>query len=122
MSPHVMFVEDGCRLPYLRLILTSKVYEIISETPLVRAHNLSTKLGNDIWLKREDVHDVFSFKIRGAYNFMASLPDDHAWKGVISGSAGTVWRARLSSHRIQRLSGNHAQGVALSGSRLNIPC
>ncbi|KAJ7218025.1 tryptophan synthase beta subunit-like PLP-dependent enzyme [Mycena pura] len=90
---------------YLRLILTSKVYEIISETPLVRAHNLSTKLGNDIWLKREDVHDVFSFKIRGAYNFMASLPDDERWKGVITCSAG-----------------NHAQGVALSGSRLNIPC
>ncbi|KAJ7703150.1 tryptophan synthase beta subunit-like PLP-dependent enzyme [Mycena rosella] len=90
---------------YLRLILTSKVYEIIQETPLVKARNLSAKLGNDIWLKREDLHDVFSFKIRGAYNFMANLSDDERWKGVVTCSAG-----------------NHAQGVALSGARLGIPC
>ncbi|KAF7321370.1 Threonine dehydratase [Mycena kentingensis (nom. inval.)] len=90
---------------YVRLILRSKVYEIVSETPLVKARHLSARLGNEIWLKREDVHDVFSFKIRGAYNFMASLPDDERWKGVITCSAG-----------------NHAQGVALSGARLNIPC
>ncbi len=73
---------------YLRLILTSKVYDIIKETPLVRASSLSAKLGNDIWLKREDAHEVFSFKIRGAYNFMASLNDDERWKGVITCSAG----------------------------------
>ncbi|KIL66233.1 hypothetical protein M378DRAFT_186056 [Amanita muscaria Koide BX008] len=90
---------------YLRLILTSKVYEIIKETPLVFAENLSAKLGNDIWLKREDTHQVFSFKIRGAYNLMASLTDEERWKGVITCSAG-----------------NHAQGVALSGARLGIPC
>ncbi|KAF8345866.1 tryptophan synthase beta subunit-like PLP-dependent enzyme [Amanita rubescens] len=90
---------------YLRLILTSKVYDIIKETPLVHALSLSAKLGNDIWLKREDAHEVFSFKIRGAYNFMASLNDDERWKGVVTCSAG-----------------NHAQGVALSGSRLGIPC
>ncbi|KAJ6499938.1 tryptophan synthase beta subunit-like PLP-dependent enzyme [Mycena vitilis] len=90
---------------YLRLILTSKVYEIIKETPLVKARNLSARLGNDIWLKREDLHDVFSFKIRGAYNFMAHLPDEDRWKGVVTCSAG-----------------NHAQGVALSGARLAIPC
>lgn len=74
---------------YLRLILTSKVYEIIEETPLVKARNLSTRLGNDIWLKREDLHDVFSFKIRGAYNFMANLSDEDRWKGVVTCSAGT---------------------------------
>ncbi|KZT28978.1 threonine dehydratase I [Neolentinus lepideus HHB14362 ss-1] len=90
---------------YLRLILTSKVYEILKETPLVYAPNLSTKLGNQIWLKREDLQEVFSFKIRGAYNFMASLTDDERWKGVITCSAG-----------------NHAQGVALSGARLTVPC
>ncbi|KAJ6499257.1 tryptophan synthase beta subunit-like PLP-dependent enzyme [Mycena sanguinolenta] len=90
---------------YLRLILTSKVYEVIQETPLVNARNLSARLGNDIWLKREDLHDVFSFKIRGAYNFMANLPEEDRWKGVVTCSAG-----------------NHAQGVALSGSRLGIPC
>ncbi|KAJ3735739.1 tryptophan synthase beta subunit-like PLP-dependent enzyme [Lentinula guzmanii] len=90
---------------YLRLILTAKVYEVLTETPLVLATNLSAKLGNEIWLKREDLQEVFSFKIRGAYNFMACLSDEERWKGVVTCSAG-----------------NHAQGVALSGSKLNIPC
>ena len=65
---------------YLRLILTSKVYEILKETPLVLAANLSVKLGNEIWLKREDLQEVFSFKIRGAYNFMSSLSDEASMK------------------------------------------
>jgi threonine dehydratase len=48
------------RLPYhtpdyLRLICTSKVSEILKETPLILATNLSSKLGNQIWLKREDL-------------------------------------------------------------------
>ncbi|KAK7676849.1 hypothetical protein QCA50_011496 [Cerrena zonata] len=90
---------------YLRLILTSKVYEIVKETPLILCPSLSTRLGNQIWLKREDLQDVFSFKIRGAYNFMASLTEEERWKGVITCSAG-----------------NHAQGVALSGSKLGVPC
>lgn len=73
---------------YLRLILNTKVYEIIKETPLVLAKNLSAKLGNEIWLKREDLQEVFSFKIRGAYNFMASLTEEERWKGVVTCSAG----------------------------------
>jgi threonine dehydratase len=73
---------------YLRLILTSKVYDILKETPLVLATNLSAKLGNQIWLKREDLQEVFSFKIRGAYNFMASLTEEERWKGVVTCSAG----------------------------------
>jgi threonine dehydratase len=77
------------RPDYLRLILTSKVYEILKETPLVLATGLSTKLGNQIWLKREDLQQVFSFKIRGAYNFMASLTPEERWKGVITCSAGS---------------------------------
>ncbi|KAG8737560.1 hypothetical protein FRC12_017104 [Ceratobasidium sp. 428] len=93
------------RPDYLRLILTSRVYDIVQETPLVRAAGLSARLGNDIWLKREDLHQVFSFKIRGAYNFMAHLSPDERWKGVITCSAG-----------------NHAQGVAMSGASLGIPC
>ncbi|KAI0929916.1 hypothetical protein AcW1_008738 [Taiwanofungus camphoratus] len=90
---------------YLRLILTSQVYEILKETPLVLCPSLSARFGNQIWLKREDLQEVFSFKIRGAYNFMASLTEEERWKGVITCSAG-----------------NHAQGVALSGSKLGIPC
>ena len=73
---------------YLRPILTSKVYEIIKETPLVYCPNLSARLGNQIWLKREDLQEVFSFKIRGAYNFMASLSEEERWKGVVTCSAG----------------------------------
>jgi threonine dehydratase len=89
-----------CILPdntpdYLRLILTSKVYEILKETPLVFAQNLSAKFGNQIYLKREDLQEVFSFKIRGAYNFMASLSEDERWKGVITCSAGQYVRAFL---------------------------
>ncbi|KAJ8518287.1 hypothetical protein ONZ45_g4648 [Pleurotus djamor] len=98
-------LPDSKTPDYLRLILTSKVYEIVKETPLVLATNLSNKLGNQIWLKREDLQEVFSFKIRGAYNFMASLSEEERWKGVVTCSAG-----------------NHAQGVALSGARLGIPC
>lgn len=73
---------------YLRLILNAKVYDLIRETPLVRATNLSSKLGNEIWLKREDLQEVFSFKIRGAYNFMANLREEERWKGVVTCSAG----------------------------------
>lgn len=86
LSSHHLLPSN--RPDYLRLILTSKVYEIIKETPLVLATNLSAKLGNQIWLKREDLQEVFSFKIRGAYNFMASLSDEERWKGVVTCSAG----------------------------------
>jgi threonine dehydratase len=86
LAPHLL-LADGTP-DYLRLILNAKVYELIHETPLVRATNLSSKLGNDIWLKREDLQPVFSFKIRGAYNFMANLSEDERWKGVITCSAG----------------------------------
>ncbi|KAF8494639.1 tryptophan synthase beta subunit-like PLP-dependent enzyme [Russula emetica] len=103
LPPH--FILPTKTPDYLRLILTSKVYEVLKETPLVDAPNLSEKLGNQIYFKREDLQEVFSFKIRGAYNFMASLSEEERWKGVVTCSAG-----------------NHAQGVALSGSRLGIPC
>ncbi|CAJ0834918.1 1808_t:CDS:2 [Entrophospora sp. SA101] len=89
---------------YLRLILTSRVYEIVKETPLVHAINLSLKLNNKILLKREDLQDVFSFKIRGAYNKMAHLTEEERKRGVIACSAG-----------------NHAQGVAMSAKKLGLP-
>jgi threonine dehydratase len=89
---------------YLRLILTSRVYDVCKETPITPATGLSTKLGSNILLKREDLQPVFSFKLRGAYNMMAQLSADESWKGVIACSAG-----------------NHAQGVAYSAQHLNIP-
>mgnify|MGYP000232869360 CR=1 FL=1 len=89
---------------YLRRILTSRVYDIVDETPLESAPVLSARLGNRVMLKREDLQPVFSFKIRGAYNKMANLPEDALARGVIAASAG-----------------NHAQGVALSAQRLGVP-
>lgn len=86
LPPHLLL---STKTPdYLRLILTSRVYEVLKETPLVQALNLSAKFGNQIYLKREDLHEVFSFKIRGAYNFMASLSEEERWKGVVTCSAG----------------------------------
>jgi threonine dehydratase len=86
---------------YLTRILDARVYDVAIESPLDRARNLSARLRNDIWLKREDLQPVFSFKLRGAYNKMARLPGAALERGVISASAG-----------------NHAQGVAYAAARL----
>ena len=85
--PKSFLLPDGYP-DYLRLILTSRVYEITQETQLTSGVNLSAKLGVRVVLKREDLHPVFSFKIRGAYNKMANIPEDDRWKGVIACSAG----------------------------------
>jgi threonine dehydratase len=89
---------------YLRLILTSRVYDVVDETPLTHATNLSNRLECNVLLKREDLQPVFSFKLRGAYNKMAHLDPRDRWRGVVACSAG-----------------NHAQGVAYSARRLKIP-
>ncbi len=86
---------------YLQKILRARVYDVAEETPLEKAKNLSKKFKNDIWLKREDLQPVFSFKLRGAFNRMSQLTQEELSKGVIASSAG-----------------NHAQGVALSASFL----
>ncbi len=64
---------DARLLDYLQRILTARVYDVAIETPLERATKLSARLGNDVWLKREDTQPVFSFKLRGAYNKMSRL-------------------------------------------------
>src|SRR5262249_27099086 len=87
----------------LRAILTSRVYEVARETSLDPAPRLSKRVGNTVWLKREDQQPVFSFKIRGAYNRIARLSQAERAVGVITASAG-----------------NHAQGVALSARHLGI--
>lgn len=89
---------------YLRRIIASRVYDVAVETPLERAPLLSEKTGNRVWLKREDRQPVFSFKIRGAYEFMVRQPKESLSRGVIAASAG-----------------NHAQGVALAALRLGVP-
>lgn len=91
-------VDNG---EYLRRILTAEIYELVDETPLEAAPILSERLGNQVLLKREDLQQVFSFKIRGAYNKMALLSSEARERGVVASSAG-----------------NHAQGVALSAKHL----
>ena len=86
---------------YLRRILTARVYDVAIESPLDAARNLSKRLGNQVFLKREDMQPVFSFKLRGAYNKMAQLPPEVLRRGVICAWAG-----------------NHAQGMALSARRM----
>ena len=86
---------------YLTAILTSRVYDVATESPLELAPNLSARIGNRIYLKREDLQSVFAFKLRGAYNKMAGLSADALAAGVITASAG-----------------NHAQGVALAAQKL----
>ena len=75
-------------IQYIRLILTSRVYDVVNETPLTPAVNLSNRLECRVLLKREDLQPVFSFKLRGAYNKMAHLTEDQRWKGVVACSAG----------------------------------
>jgi len=89
------------RADYLERILKARVYDVASQSPLELAPALSKRIGNKLLLKREDLQPVFSFKLRGAYNKMASLPRARLAKGVIAASAG-----------------NHAQGVALAAQRL----
>jgi len=89
------------RSDYLQRILKSRVYDVVSESPLELAPALSKRIGNRLLLKREDLHPVFSFKLRGAYNKMALLPRKKLRRGVIAASAG-----------------NHAQGVALAAQKL----
>jgi threonine dehydratase len=60
-------------LRYIEKILRASVYDVAIETPLDFAHTLSKRTQNNVFLKREDLQSVFSFKLRGAYNKMALL-------------------------------------------------
>ena len=88
---------------YIEKILTARVYDVAQETPLEYVPNLSQRLDNKVYLKREDLQPVFSFKLRGAHNKIQQLTREEKERGVIAASAG-----------------NHAQGVALSAAKLNI--
>ena len=93
MQDYKKMIDEAC----------GRVYEVARKTSLDFAPEVSSRHGNNIWLKREDQQPVFSYKLRGAYNLMASLSESERKKGVIAASAG-----------------NHAQGVALAGDRLGI--
>lgn len=88
---------------YLRRILMAPVYDVARLTSLDALPKLSQRLGAQVWLKREDQQPVHSFKLRGAYNCIHQLSPSRRACGVVAASAG-----------------NHAQGVALSASRMGI--
>jgi threonine dehydratase len=80
-----------------------RLAKVVNHTPLAFNQRLSRKFGARVFLKREDLQIVRSYKLRGAYNMMSSLPEDQLRKGVVCASAG-----------------NHAQGFAYSCHKLNV--
>ncbi|TJY36961.1 threonine ammonia-lyase IlvA [Pontimicrobium aquaticum] len=82
---------------------SEKLKEVVSLTPLSKNERYSNQFGCNVLFKREDLQQVRSYKIRGAYNKMSSLTDVEAENGIVCASAG-----------------NHAQGVALSCKLLKI--
>jgi threonine dehydratase len=90
---------------YLKLIDRASVYDVAIDSPTTHAINLSIKENNNIFLKREDLQPIFSFKNRGAYNKIVNLSEKKKALGIIAASAG-----------------NHAQGVALACKKLKLKC
>lgn len=88
---------------YAEKIQHARVYDVAKESPLELAPTLSERLDNQVFLKREDLQPVFSFKLRGAYNKITNLSDQERNQGIIAASAG-----------------NHAQGAALAAQKLGI--
>ena len=80
-----------------------RLHGIVNRTPLQLNANLSRKYQCNVYLKREDLQVVRSYKLRGAYNMMSSLPKEQLQKGVVCASAG-----------------NHAQGFAYSCKKLGV--
>jgi len=80
-----------------------KIKDIVLDTPFSYAPQMSQVSGIDVYLKKENLQITGAFKIRGAYNKIASLDKEQLESGVIAASAG-----------------NHAQGVALSASKFGV--
>lgn len=81
----------------------NRLKKVATKTPLQLNRNLSKKYNAKIYLKREDLQVVRSYKVRGAYNMMCSLPKEELQRGVVCASAG-----------------NHAQGFAFSCKKLHV--
>jgi threonine dehydratase len=80
-----------------------RLKKVVRKTPLQFNHHLSRRYGCQVYLKREDLQVVRSYKLRGAYNMMSQLTEEQLKRGVVCASAG-----------------NHAQGFAYSCKQLNI--
>ncbi len=88
---------------YLKRILDARIYDLAVETPLDIAPVISSLIDNKVFLKREDLQPVFSFKIRGAYNKLLHLSEAQKSAGIVTASAG-----------------NHAQGLSLAAKHIGI--
>jgi threonine dehydratase len=84
-------------------LAAQRLRAVIGPSPLQLSPRLSDAVGGEVWLKREDLQPVRSYKIRGAYNLIAQLDADARERGVVCASAG-----------------NHAQGVAFACARLGV--
>lgn len=80
-----------------------RLEKVVTRTPLQLNINLSRKYNANVYLKREDLQVVRSYKLRGAYNLMSSLQPEQLHNGVVCAS-----------------SGNHAQGFAYSCKQLRV--
>lgn len=80
-----------------------RLKKVVTKTPLSYSHTLSKQFQCHVYLKREDLQVVRSYKLRGAYNMMSTLPAEKLQHGVVCASAG-----------------NHAQGFAFSCKQLNV--
>ena len=96
-------MPDQIFAQYASRLADADVYEVAIKSPLEFARKLSERLGHRVWLKREDLQPVFSFKLRGAYNKLRCLSAAERECGVIAASAG-----------------NHAQGLALAATRMGL--
>lgn len=85
------------------MVAANRLKNVVVHTPFTLNYNLSEKYGASIYMKREDQQIVRSYKVRGAFNKMASLSKDELNKGVICASAG-----------------NHAQGVAYACRKMGV--
>lgn len=92
--------HPGTKLDFRKA--AERLKKIVIKTPLTYHDNLSRKYQCNVFLKREDLQIVRSYKLRGAYNMMISLPASQLQSGVVCASAG-----------------NHAQGFAYSCKKLN---
>lgn len=104
ISPINDFVKKT-KLPSAASIINAhkELKNVVVRTPLQRNNNLSEKYQAEVWLKREDLQVVRSYKLRGAYNKITSLSEQERSRGVVCASAG-----------------NHAQGLAFCCNLLKI--
>ena len=80
-----------------------RLHGVVTRTPLERNERLSDRISGSVWLKREDLQVVRSYKVRGAYNVIAQLDAEQRPRGVVCASAG-----------------NHGQGLAYACAALGV--